>query len=88
MLIFIAQVTMFVRMTFVRFKHSGQVCSMDWDYYMYEGQIRDDIAKSYDDFYAKSDGAMLRWYVMFFATVWGFGGYCFSCCFFCAVVQG
>ena len=85
-LIFLAQVTVFVRAVFVRFRHSGQVCSGDWDYYLYEGRSRDDYARTYDPFYLKHDGEMLRWYVMFFTWVWGVGGYCFGCIFGCILL--
>jgi hypothetical protein len=86
-LIFLAQVTVFIRIAFARFNHSGQVCSGDWDYYLYEGRVRDDNARSYDPFYTKSDGEMLRWYVMFFAWFWGVGGSCFGCIFGCFLLQ-
>ena len=70
-------------MTFERFRHSGKVCSGDYDYYLYQGRIRDEVAQSYDPFYIKSDGEMLRWYVMFFAWAWSSTCCCFQCVFAC-----
>ena len=79
--IFVAQVTVFCRMVFERYRHSGQVCSGDWDFYMYQGEFRDDVAKRYDPYYLIEDGDMIRFYVVFFAWIWGISCGCFACIF-------